>query len=134
MADAMAARHRLLVIDDEALINILVRSVAKREEAPIEVHAVLNGEEAPGVALEFQPGLILLDVRLPGIDGFEIHNRLKANPGTREIPVVFMTALDTRRVQERITASGARDFIWKPPDIKEIRRVIRSYLLPPISP
>ena len=99
MSDALP--HRLLVIDDEMMIGAYIKGVARRESTPIEVRTVQVGAEGPAVAREFQPGLILLDVRLPGIDGFEIYAQLEADEATRDIPVVFTSRTRGGRVLNR---------------------------------
>ncbi|WP_298312318.1 response regulator, partial [Propionivibrio sp.] len=114
-------KPRVLIVDDvteniHAMMNIL------REE-----HAVLaatSGEKALELAVRTpQPDLILLDIKMPGMDGYEVLSRLKANPATAEIPVLFVTSLAEPADETRGLKMGAADYITKPvnPDLLKMR-------------
>lgn len=105
---------RILVVDDiEANVRLLQ---AKLSAEYYDVLTAFDGQGALDKAIAEQPDLILLDVMMPGMDGFEVCRRLKAGPRTRHIPVVMVTALDGR--EDRITGleAGADDFLAKPLD------------------
>ena len=85
---------RILVVDDiEANVRLLQ---AKLEAEYYEVLTAKDGPEALKAAAESRPDIVLLDVMMPGMDGFEVCRRLRADPATRHIPVVMVTALDGR--------------------------------------
>jgi len=105
---------RILVVDDiEANVRLLQ---AKLQAEYYDVLTASNGPEALKMAAAETPDLVLLDVMMPGMDGFEVCRRLKNEPATRHIPVVLVTALDGRG--DRITGleSGADEFLTKPID------------------
>jgi len=105
---------RVLIVDD---VPANVRLLKARLEADYhEVLSAADGHEALNMAVIGQPDIILLDVMMPGIDGFEVCRQLKDNPDTRHIPVILITALDGR--DERLSGleAGADDFMTKPVD------------------
>ncbi|PZT99907.1 MAG: PleD family two-component system response regulator [Brevundimonas sp.] len=105
---------RILVVDD---VDVNVRLLEAK--LTIEYYDVLtcnSGAAALTLAAEQQPDLILLDVMMPGMDGFETCRRLKAQAETRHIPVVLVTALDGRQDRIRGLEAGADDFLTKPID------------------
>nr|WP_314527438.1 PleD family two-component system response regulator [uncultured Brevundimonas sp.] len=105
---------RILVVDD---VDVNVRLLEAK--LTVEYYDVLtcnDGAAALAMAVEHQPDLILLDVMMPGMDGFETCRRLKAQAETRHIPVVLVTALDGRQDRIRGLEAGADDFLTKPID------------------
>ena len=105
---------RILVVDDiEANVRLLE---AKLTAEYYEVVTAADGVQALAAAAEHDPDIILLDVMMPGMDGFEVCRRLKADPATRHIPVVLVTALDGRRDRLSGLEAGADDFLTKPID------------------
>lgn len=105
---------RILVVDDvEPNVRLLE---AKLTLEYYEVLTAMDGAAAIEVASAERPDIILLDVMMPGMDGFETCRRLKADPVTRHIPVILVTALDGREDKIRGLEAGADDFITKPID------------------
>lgn len=105
---------RILVVDDvEPNVRLLE---AKLTIEYYEVLTAMDGATAIEIASAERPDIILLDVMMPGMDGFETCRRLKADPVTRHIPVVLVTALDGREDRIRGLEAGADDFITKPID------------------
>ena len=105
---------RILIVDDVAT-NRLVLS-AKLAASYYDVLEAGDGETALALAAREQPDLILLDVLMPGIDGFETCRRLKESPATLHIPVILLTALDGQADRLRGLEAGADDFLTKPCD------------------
>ncbi|HTK34195.1 MAG TPA: PleD family two-component system response regulator [Caulobacteraceae bacterium] len=115
---------RILVVDDiEANVRLLE---AKLQAEYYDVSVAYNGPSALEKAAADLPDIILLDVMMPEMDGFEVCRRLKANPATAHIPVVLVTALDGRR--DRLTGldAGADDFLTKPIDDVTLFARVRS--------
>ncbi|RZJ23799.1 MAG: PleD family two-component system response regulator, partial [Brevundimonas sp.] len=105
---------RILVVDDvEPNVRLLE---AKLTLEYYEVLTAMDGATAIEIASAERPDIILLDVMMPGMDGFETCRRLKADPVTRHIPVVLVTALDGREDKIRGLEAGADDFVTKPID------------------
>jgi two-component system cell cycle response regulator len=115
---------RILVVDDvEANVRLLEAKLT------LEYYDVLTGHDgatAIVLAATEQPDLILLDVMMPGMDGFETCRRLKADPATRHIPVVLVTALDGRHDRIKGLEAGADDFLTKPLDDVILMARVRS--------
>ena len=103
---------RILIVDDVPSSRLIAR--AKLSMAYYDVIEAVSGEEALEVARTDQPDLILLDVMMPGIDGFETCRRLKAMRETAHIPIVMLSSLDNRADRMRGLESGADDFLTKP--------------------
>jgi two-component system cell cycle response regulator len=87
-----------------------------------------NGEEALAQAVQLSPDIIVLDVMMPGIDGFEVCRRLRVEPRLAEVPVIMVTALDDRQSRLQGIEAGADDFISKPFDRLELRARIRTIM------
>lgn len=103
---------KVLVVDDLPP-NVRLLEAKLRAEY-FEVLTALNGEDALRIAAEEQPDIVLLDVMMPGMDGFEVCRRLKADPKTFHIPVVMVTALDQQADRLVGLNAGADDFLTKP--------------------
>lgn len=117
---------RVLVVDDEPVNLALVRAQLKTLGCDVEFAG--DGEAALSSVRDNPPDLVLLDVQMPGPDGFEVCRLIKANPETRLLPIVMMTALNA--VGDRVTAleAGADDFLAKPVAAVELRARVQSML------
>ncbi len=126
MKDALPGPAAVLVIDDNPG-NLAVIS-EYLEDSGYEVMIARDGEDGAAKARRGAPDLILLDVMMPGPDGFETCARLKKDALTREIPVLFMTALN--RVEDKLRGfqAGGVDYITKPFDAQEALARIRAHL------
>ncbi|MEC9250085.1 MAG: PleD family two-component system response regulator [Pseudomonadota bacterium] len=117
---------RILVVDDQpANVRMLE---AKLLAEYYDVCTAQNGHDAIDLARREQPDLILLDIMMPGIDGYETCQRLKADRQTRHIPVIMVTALDQREDRIRGLECGADDFLTKPIDDVTLFARVRSLL------
>ncbi|MGN6575010.1 MAG: response regulator, partial [Nocardioides sp.] len=105
MPASQAPSPRLLVVDDEPNIRELLS--ASLRFAGFEVTAVGTGHEAVAAAASGQPDLVVLDVMLPDLDGFEVLRRVKADAGTAAVPVIILTALDSERSRQEGSRCGA---------------------------
>ena len=115
---------RILVVDDVAANTRLLE--AKLVAEYYQVISARNGFEALQAAREWQPDLILLDVMMPGMDGFECCRLVKASTATIHIPVIMITALGDRAEQVRGLECGADDFLTKPVEYGTLMARIRS--------
>lgn len=117
---------KILIVDDVATNRIVLK--VKLASAYYETIQAPNGTEALRLARETRPDLLLLDIELPDLDGIAVCEELKADPMTRDIPVVMVTAVrDTSRKMQALRA-GAEEVIWKPLDETVLLARIRSLL------
>ncbi len=126
VTDAPTARPRLLLVDDQPLNIRLLHQVF---QADCEVFVATSGEDALSFCQGPLPDLILLDVVMPGLDGYEVCRRLKRDPRTRDIPVVFVTAQSDTTEEEDGLAAGAVDFIAKSASANVMRARINTLLI-----
>lgn len=116
--------EKILVVDDEWELRNLMTEFLTGEG--YDVIQASNGEEALELAEKEEPQVILLDVKMPGIDGIEVCRRLKEEDKTRFIPVIMVTALEDRDVDAFV--EGADDFVTKPFILIELSFRVRSML------
>jgi signal transduction histidine kinase len=116
----------VLVVDDEAAGREMLTLLL--EAQGLRVTTAEDGETALAIVAATPPDLILLDVMMPGLDGFEVCRRLKNNADTVFIPVVFLTALHSAKERIRGAAAGADDFLSKPFDVVELATRVKSLL------
>ncbi len=119
-------RSRLLVVDDVALQAEVMRAML--EPAGFDVVCALNGPTALQLAQDWRPDLILLDVVMPGMDGYTVCRSLKALEGTRHIPVIFVTVVDDDACETRCFSAGAADYMTKPIRPPVLLARIRAHL------
>jgi len=118
-------RPRILIVDDERL-NLSARAAALNGDHKVIV--AMNGEQALKAVQVGRPDLILLDVNMPGLDGYEVCRRLKADEATQGIPIIFITALSDAADETRGLDIGAVDYIVKPFNIAVVRARVRTHL------
>ncbi|MCS6864591.1 MAG: response regulator [Gemmataceae bacterium] len=117
---------RILIADDNPSNADLLD--AHLDGTEFETKVVSNGEEAIAVAREWKPDLILLDVMMPRLSGFEVCSRLRADPATREIAILMITALDQSSDVGKAVEAGTDDFITKPINKTELLLRVRALL------
>ncbi len=121
-------QSKILVVDD-AVENIkLVTEILNRPKNEYHIEAAGDGYEALEKVKKFDPDLIMLDVVMPGIDGFEVCRILKEDQKTRLIPIVMITALDSQQDRLRGLESGVDDFISKPFNVYELLARVKNLL------
>ncbi len=116
---------RVLFVDDtEDNLDLLEFALKKK---PITMYRASSGKECLAIAEEQQPDMIVLDIQMPEMDGFETLRRLRANPETAKIPVIFLTAIkrDPQSIAEGILL-GAEEYLTKPIDLEELFARVRS--------
>lgn len=126
MNDLDLERPRILVVDDHPSSRLTALALLSVEG--YDVIEAESGAAALAQVLEANPDLILLDVMMPGMDGYEVCRRLKEDEHTRLTPVVFITALDDRRARLRGIEAGGDDFLTKPFDQLELSARVKSLI------
>ena len=119
------ARPRLLMVDDQPTnIQVLYQAFA----ADHQVFIATSGQQALELCASKHPDLVLLDIEMPGMDGYEVCRRLKADVATRDIPVIFVTAHSDDMAETQGLDAGAVDFISKPINPKVVRARVKTHL------
>jgi len=119
-----AVAGRVLVVDDQDSNRMLLRDLL--ESQGHEVSEAVDGTEALHRIAETAPDVVLLDVGMPGMDGFEVCRRIKADPSTASIPVLLVTALSQRDQRLLGIGAGANDYITKPIDKSDLSLRVRN--------
>jgi two-component system, cell cycle response regulator DivK len=122
----VSASPTVLVVEDNALNLKLIRDVL--EHAGFTVVVATSGEEGVDVAIRGGVDLVLMDLQLPGIDGTEAMRRIRAHPGSRELPVVAVTAFAMRADREQVSSAGFDGYIEKPISTRALPEVVRRYV------
>lgn len=109
--DADIKKHKVLIIEDDEFLRSLTAKRLEKEGYTVEVG--VDGESGVAVAESKKPDLILLDLLLPGLDGFEVLKRVRANDDLKETPVIIFSNLGQKEDIERAKGLGANDFLIK---------------------
>jgi len=120
----MKHKSTILIVDDELFMSKTLEGLLTSPDYTLALAS--NGEEALVKATELTPDLILLDVMMPVMDGFEVCRRLRADTLLAEVPIIMVTALDDRESRLRGIEAGADDFISKPIDPVELQARVRT--------
>ena len=123
---------RILVVDDEARVREMIEF--RLRQFGYEVLQAANGRDALAMASQEKPDLVLLDVMMPELDGFQVCRRLKQGEATRDIPVVMLTAKAEAKDVTRAFNSGAVDYVVKPYDPLVLQQKVLQNLGQPAGP
>ena len=118
-------KETILIIDDVAT-NLDILKLALR--CDYEILSATNGKEALEIAFRQIPDLILLDVRMPEMDGYEVAHRLKANETTQDVPIIFVSALNREEDESKGFGAGVVDYITKPIRPSIVKARVRNHL------
>jgi two-component system, OmpR family, alkaline phosphatase synthesis response regulator PhoP len=125
-SDSVPQTGRILIADDNTQNRELLEAYLADEGHEILMTA--DGRQTVDVATERQPDLILLDIMMPKLSGYEVCEKLKADPRTRNIPILMVTALRDMADIEKAVAAGADDFLSKPVHRIELKTRVKSLL------
>ncbi len=117
---------RLLVIDDEVDIGETVK--IRLEVNGYSVNLAYDGLDGIDKAVKTMPDLILLDILMPQVDGFEVCRRLRKIPETQNIPIIMLTAIKSPESLQKAKEAGAQDYLAKPFESGELVEIVRFYL------
>ncbi len=127
-ANAGVRRHRVLVVDDSPTIQEMVSEALKDSELPLEVETADDGHEALRRAEANRPDLVILDVIMPGIDGFKTCTQLRKLLGGAQVPIIMLTAKDGTFSMLKGKLAGATTYMTKPFEAGELRRLVAEHL------
>jgi two-component system, cell cycle response regulator DivK len=117
---------RILSIEDQVDNQRIVRDLMA--SAGYQVIEAVRGDQGVALAEECNPDLILMDIQLPGLDGYEATRRIKANPKLRRIPIIVVTSYALSGDEEKARAAGCDAYLAKPFDCMKLLAVVRQYL------
>jgi CheY-like chemotaxis protein len=120
-----AAPTALIVEDDPAMVRIFSTLLGSAGWAPLSAH---DGDQGLALARKHSPGLILLDLHMPGGGGMKLLTRCRAEPALRQTPIIVITADRKSGVAERARAQGATAFVQKPVEPDQLISLLRTYL------
>lgn len=118
--------QRVLVVEDDEDNRRIVTKILTLDG--YDVAEAVDGHQALTMTRDWQPDLILLDLGLPGLNGWEVVKQLKADQALRSIPTVALTAFAMRGDEEQARAAGCDDYLPKPARPAEIREIVHKYL------
>jgi CheY-like chemotaxis protein len=124
--DTTMAGELILIVDDHELNLKLARMVLEAHGYQIQI--ATDGLQALNLLAEIRPQLVLLDIQLPGIDGFEVARRIRSNPATRDLKVVAVTAYALKGYEEQARLAGCDGFITKPINTTQLPLQVRRYI------
>jgi CheY-like chemotaxis protein len=119
-------RKKILLVDDSATVLLMEKMVLAK--GPYDVVTAMDGQDAVEKAAELRPDLILMDVIMPRLDGFEACRRLRAAEETREVPIILVTTRGELKSVETGYEAGCNDYITKPINGAELLTKVRSAL------
>ncbi len=119
-----AGQTTVLIVDDEPVNAHLISKLL----VGYEVIVALNGRDGISMAVDEKPDLILLDINMPDLTGFEVCENLRANPVTRDIPIMFLTTMDAAADKVRAFEVGGNDYIVKPYSKEEVAARVNAHL------
>jgi CheY-like chemotaxis protein len=119
-------RGRVLIVDDQRLNVQLLTDILQDQ---YEISVAVDGERAVELCARRPPDLVLLDVQMPGLDGYEVCRRLKADPATREIPVVILSADAMTSRSTSLLKAGAHAYLTKPLSVTQFLGVLDELLV-----
>jgi DNA-binding response OmpR family regulator len=124
-------RDRVLIVDDEG--GIALALAVRLEAAGYDARWALDGASGLAAALDWRPDVIVLDIRMPGMDGFELKRRLGTQRDLCWAPVIFLSANVQESARQAAMAAGAHAFLTKPYEAKDVLAAVRSALEPTTS-
>lgn len=124
--DDFASKPTILVVDDDPVVTMLIGGILAQTG---KIFTARSGDEALPLARKVIPDLILLDVQMPGQDGFDVISELKADPALRHIPVIFITGEVMPEIESHCLEAGGADYIAKPVTPRVLQARARTHLL-----
>ena len=118
----------ILIVDDDRGLNSVVARFFEKKIAEISVYQAFDGFEAGSLITEKMPGIILLDLDLPGIDGFDLCRRINENEKFGKPTIIVITALENDEIESKVKELGVHSFMKKPLDLKNLVDTVNAIL------
>jgi excisionase family DNA binding protein len=129
ISETLSSQKKILIVDDEPQFRKLMKRILSSRG--YQIMEASDGFEAGIQIIDFKPDLVLLDLYIPGMDGFEVCRKIKENPKTAIIVVVAVTGYDNDENRERIMKAGADGYLTKPVDRVHLLAIVEKFLLVP---
>jgi DNA-binding response OmpR family regulator len=126
MASNRSSKKRILIVDDDPHIQGLLVKMLTAHEYATEVAS--DGFEAGIKIMKFRPGLVILDLFMPGMDGFQVCKQMKENPDTSHVKILILTGYDTKENRDRTIQAGADGYLAKPAEKDTLIRHVEDLL------
>jgi CheY-like chemotaxis protein len=124
--DAISSKKKIIVVDDEVeTVDLIKRTLEARG---LEISTAYNGVEALNLIKKAKPDLIILDLYMPEMDGFTVIQKLKGDKDTSDLPIIILTAHDTKSYREKCLFLGAKEYLTKPFSVEFLSEKISKYL------
>lgn len=123
----MESIRKVLIVDDDSNARSLVKKILRKLDC-VELLGASTGEEAILIASKYHPDIVLMDILMPGIDGYETCRRIKSNPLLQSTVIIFMTAVNMDEIDEKIIQVQGDDLLRKPLDASELYFRVKNYL------
>jgi two-component system, OmpR family, response regulator len=123
-----SSKKKILVVDDEPEVGNLVTDVAKQFFPDFEVRVVYDGFSAGKMLNEYLPDMIVLDLMLPGLNGFEVCKQIRSNQFLAGVKILAVTGFDSEENRKKILAGGANDYLSKPMNVASLKEKIAALL------
>jgi len=120
------ANKKILIVEDNELNLELISDILKIKG--YQIISANNGKDAIRLAKETHPDLILMDIQLPVMDGYEATRRIKSDPEFKAIPIIAVTSFTMKGDKEKVMEAGCDGYIVKPIDIKRLPELVKEYL------
>ena len=117
----------VLLVDDQAMVCEAIRR-ALAIETDIDFHYCADAREAMSVATQIRPTVILQDLVMPGIDGLTLVSQYRANPATKDIPIIVLSTNENPHVKGQAFSIGANDYLVRPIQVEDLREMARRFL------
>lgn len=124
--ELQAPAVRILVVDDEPALTQMIARALRAANPDFEIHEAHDGFRAGQLVATLRPDAVILDLRMPGLDGFEVCREIKAHSETRHAAVLAMTAYPSMDSERRIRECGAHAFFTKPLNIEELLQTVKD--------
>jgi len=122
----MNDRPKILIVDDVAVNVTLISCIFKKR--PYDVLTAYSGEEALEIIASNHIDLVLLDIMMPGIDGYEVLAHIRGQESTKDLPVIMLSALNMHEDVDKALEMGANDFISKPVVMPKLLAAVQKYV------
>jgi len=131
-AELLDRKRRILVVDDVDIVADAIAKMVAKVDHEVEVAVAHNAFDAGRLLQSFEPDVVLLDLKLPDLDGFEVCRRIKSEPKTKHIAVIGMTAYYSDEEAEQVVRDGAMMWLRKPIPLETLRNATQAALGIPV--